>query len=111
MTDLYFRKQNMLMRNAILPAHEIAKMNQKHAFQSKHVEMLSIPKQQRVREKVCLDDTSGISDRTLKFTKKSDSGHYPNLHSHTFQATARSQVSKFKNLKKSVSTTYHTPQQ
>ena len=49
--DLYFMKQEKLMRNAALPIHERDKIYKKMNFQSNHSDMLSIPASKNVREK------------------------------------------------------------
>ena len=42
--DLYFRNQEKLMKNAILPEAERQKLNQKARFQNKHADYLAKPK-------------------------------------------------------------------
>jgi hypothetical protein len=49
--DIYFRKQDMLMRNATIPESEKYKINQKMKFQAKHSNILSIPNERKVRNK------------------------------------------------------------
>jgi len=49
--DLYFRKQSMLMKNAVLPKTERAKIARKMNFQSHHSDLLSIPKSRNMSEK------------------------------------------------------------
>jgi hypothetical protein len=59
--DLYFRNQDKLMRNAIIPQKEIQKINQRMKFQTKHSDVLSIPKAQNVRKKFENIDKSPVS--------------------------------------------------
>lgn len=66
MQDLYFRNQERLMQNSIIPISERKKQKLKSNFQMQHCNSLAIPNQRQARDKHKLS-TDGLSDRKWQY--------------------------------------------
>ena len=65
--DLYFRKQDRLMQNAVIPKFERNKMTRKMHFQTHHANMLALPKKQEEKYATTQDR---INEQGFKPQKK-----------------------------------------
>jgi hypothetical protein len=89
--DMYFRNQDRLMRNAIIPPQEIKKINEKYQFQTKHSDILSVPNPRNIRKKY-----EGVSHSPISLSQQTS---YSKFGANKDVSAHKSNQSTQKNLK------------